>query len=70
MKKIHKQNEPDPAELKAREFLDRSLKFVKKESKRLIKWLFFFQPKSKFMATTHIIDILAIFYITYRIMNA
>jgi hypothetical protein len=61
--------ETDPLELKAELFLKRVWIFIKKESKRIIKWLFFYKPENKMDAILHIIDVLTIIYILTRLSN-
>lgn len=59
----------DPLELKAEKFLNKSWVIIRKQSKKLTNWLFFYQPEKKMDATFHIIDVLAIIYITFRLSN-
>lgn len=66
-KKKLKKNEPDPIELKAEKFLNRSWKFVKKESIRFIRWLFFYTPENKMDATLHIIAVISWLFIGFYI---
>lgn len=58
---------PDPTELKVEKFLDKSWCIIKKESKRLFNWTFFYKPKGKFDKMLHVVDILALLYIAIRI---
>lgn len=62
-------NEPDPTELKVEKFLSKAWVIIRKEGKRLVKWTFFYTPENKMNATLHIVDIIAILYITLRIMK-
>lgn len=66
-KKKLKKNEPDPVELKAEKFLNSSWKFIKKESIRIINWVFFYQEKDKKYKMIHIIDILVLIYLALRL---
>jgi len=67
-KKLSKEwNIPDPTNQKLEKLLDRSWKFIKKESIRSIRWLFFYQPESKFMANIHIFDIIILVYLVFRL---
>jgi hypothetical protein len=57
----------DPLELKAEQFLQRNWVIIRRELKRVIKWLFFYQPENKKMGNLHIIDVLALIYIAIRL---
>lgn len=66
-KKKLKKNEPDPTELKIEKWLSRVWLFIKRESKRIIEWLFFYQNKDKKYKMIHIIDIIVLIYIALRL---
>lgn len=58
-----------PLEEEARKKLEKIWKLAKKQAKILKKWLFFYQPENKMDASLHMIDIIAILYITLRLVN-
>ena len=70
----NKLNEPSPIELKAEKWLSNLWvligKFwiiIRKESKKFIKYLFFYTPENKMDATLHIIEIIAWLFVGYRL---
>ena len=63
----NKLNEPSPIELKAEKWLNRAWKTVKKESIKLSRYLFFYQPESKMDAILHIITIICYIFIGWRL---
>lgn len=58
-----------PLEERLEKNLSKLWKLTKKQAKILKEWLFFYQPENKMDATLHIFDIIAIFYITLRLVN-
>ena len=62
-------NDIDPLELKLELFLSKSWHIIQRESKRAVKWLFFYQPESKMEGNLHIFDVLVLVYLTIRLMS-
>jgi len=57
----------DPLELKAEQFLSKTWVIIKKESKRLQNWLFFYKKEDKMDGILHMLDVIAIIYIVLRL---
>ena len=67
---LKKKPKKEPLEEKAEQYLNRSWFIIKREWKRIRKWLFFYQPEDKMDEMIHIFDIIVIIYITVRLVSA
>ena len=47
----------------------RLVRLVIKEGKRIVNWLFFYQPRDKNYAMLHIFDIIILVYLTIRLLS-
>ena len=57
----------DPLELKAEQFLSKTWVIIKRETKRLQNWLFFYKKEDKMDGILHMLDVIAIIYIAIRL---
>lgn len=56
LKKLQKSSKD---EVRTEKFLNQAWKFCKKESIRLVRWLFFYQPKDNMDSIFHIITVIS-----------